>query len=70
MTDELTLYLTDRKAWIEMVAPKMPAVIDANTDTELAGSWGLMSRDYQQAVWNHLNETQRERVRRVRKVAA
>lgn len=70
MTDELTLYLTDRKAWIEMVAPKMPAVIDANTDAELAASWGLMSRDYQQAVWNHLNETQRVRIRRVRKVAA
>jgi len=70
MTDELTLYHTDRKAWIAMVAPKMPAVIDANTDSELAASWGLMSRDYQQAVWNHLSETQRERIRRVRKEAA
>jgi hypothetical protein len=30
----------------------------------------LMSRDYQQAVWAHLSEAQRERVRRLRKEAA
>ena len=70
MTDELTLYHTDRAVWLAMVAPKMPAVIDANTDVELAVSWGLMARDYQQAVWSHLSDAQRERVKRVRKEAA
>jgi hypothetical protein len=70
MTDELTLYHRDREAWLAMVAPRMPPILDANTDAELAMSWGLMSRDYQQAVWAHLSEAQRERVRRLRKEAA
>lgn len=67
--DELTLYQTDRQAWLARVAPTMPAVIDASTDDELARAWPMMGRDYQQAVWAHLDEAQRERVRRVRERA-
>ena len=65
MTDELTLYHTDRPAWLALVAPRMPAVIDANTDEELANSWRLMSRDFQRATWDQLNNEQRTRLRRV-----
>lgn len=68
--DELTLYHTDRAAWLKLIAPRMPDVIDANTDEELAKSWGMMKRDYQEATWAHLNEAQRDRVKRLRKVAA
>jgi hypothetical protein len=63
--DELTLYHTDRVAWLALVAPKMPAVIDTNTDDELAQSWRLMQRDFQRATWEHLDETQRGRLRRL-----
>lgn len=66
MTDELTLYHTDRPAWLALVGPRMPAVIDANTDAELARTWKGMQRDFQLATWAHLSEAQRERVRRVR----
>lgn len=69
MTDELTLYHTDRPAWLRMIAPRMPAVIDANTDDELARSWGLMGRDFQAATWAELSPEQRERVKRVRGAA-
>lgn len=65
-SDERRLYETDRPAWLRLIAPKMPAVIDANTDEELARSWGMMGRDFQEAVWAHLSEAQRERVRMVR----
>lgn len=65
MTDELMLYHTDRPAWLALVAPKMPAVIDANTDAELAQSWRVMGRDFQRATWDQLNDEQRARLRRV-----
>lgn len=65
MTDELTLYHTDRPTWLALVAPRMPAVIDANTDEELAQSWRLMERDFQRATWDQLNNEQRTRLRRV-----
>lgn len=70
MTDELILYQTDRAAWIAQTAPKMAAVIDANSDAELIQNWSLMSRDFQTATWAHLSEVQRERIRRLRKEAA
>lgn len=69
MADELTLYHTDRPAWLRMIAPRMPAVIDANTDEELARSWGMMGRDFQAATWAHLDDAQKERVKRVRGAA-
>ena len=68
--DELTLYHTDRAAWLKLVAPRMPAVIDSETDDELRDGWGRMSRDFQEATWKHLSEPQRDRVKRLRKEAA
>lgn len=65
MIDELTLYHTDRSAWLALVAPRMPEVVDANTDEELAQSWRLMGRDFQRATWDQLNDEQRTRLRRV-----
>jgi len=70
MTDELTLYHADRSAWLKLVAPRMPAVIDTETDEELRGGWGRMSRDFQEAAWKHLSEAQRARIKRLRKAAA
>lgn len=63
--NELWLYHNDRPAWLALVAPKMPAVVEANTDDELAQSWRLMSRDFQRATWDQLNDEQRTRLRRV-----
>lgn len=68
--DELTLYHKDRAAWLKLVVPHMPAVIDAETDDELSRGWALMSRDFQEATWEHLSAEQRARVKRVRKEAA
>jgi hypothetical protein len=70
MTNELDLYHSDRAAWLALVAPRMPALIDTETDAELAQGWALMSRDFQVATWAHLSEAQRERIRRLRKAAA
>ena len=70
MTDELTIYHTDRAAWLKLVASRMPAVIDAETDDELRRGWELMDRDFQVATWEFLNDAQRDRVKRLRKEAA
>lgn len=70
MTDELTLYHENRAAWLKLAAPRMPAIFDANTDDELVEAWGLMSRDFQEATWKYLDEPQRDRIKRLRKVAA
>lgn len=69
-SEEMNLYLTDRNAWLKLVAPRMPAVIDSETDDELRRGWELMERDFQIATWEFLNEPQRDRVKRLRKVAA
>ena len=69
-SEEMNLYLTDRKAWLEYIAPRMPAIFDTNTDYELVEAWGLMSRDFQEATWKYLDEPQRDRIKRLRKVAA
>lgn len=68
--DELTLYQTNRAAWLKLVAPRMPAVIDSETDDELRMGWELMDRDFQIATWEFLNDVQRDRVKRLRKAAA
>lgn len=65
MTEELRLYHEDRTAWLAQTAPKMPAVIDANTDDELRQNWRFMGRDFQCATWDQLNNEQRTRLRRV-----
>lgn len=65
MTPELRLYHEDRDAWIAMIAPRMGAVIDANTDDELRRGWILMGNDFKTATWRLLNHEQKTRVRRV-----
>lgn len=67
MTDELTLHDTDREAWLGYVAPQMARRIATEPDGTLADTWSRIPRDYQKAVWQHLDETQRERVRRIAK---
>lgn len=71
-TDELTpaqerhLYATDRAAWRRRKAGVLAAKLMAMTDAVLATSWERVPRETQIAVWQHLDEAQRERVRRVR----
>lgn len=69
MTPMLALYYSDRPAWLAAVAPRMPDVVDANVDAELAVSWSLMQRDFQAATWQQLNADQRARIKRVRGAA-
>lgn len=66
MTDELTLYQTNKPLWLEMVGPKMAGLIPNYDDATLAATWADMGRDYQTATWKHLDEVSRDRVRRVR----
>lgn len=66
--DELELYKNDRPKWLEIVAPKQAVRIadDTYTDEALQAVWAAMPRDYQTAVWQHLDDTQRERIRALR----
>ena len=63
------LYETDRPAWINQKAPRMAKIFADTPDTTLAGMWSRMPRDYQTAVWQHLDETSRARIRALRKAA-
>ena len=69
--DELELYKNDRPAWLELIAPKMAARIAGDTydDVVLQAVWSGMPRDYQTAVWAHLDESARARIRALRATA-
>lgn len=68
--DELTLYLTQRAKWIEQTAPRTASLMRSWSDKTALETWALIGRDYQIEVWKHLDETQRERIRALRKEAA
>lgn len=63
---EIDLYRTDRAAWIVAVSPKMAKMIEESDDPMLRYLWSMMKRDYQKTVWELLNESQRERIRKLR----
>ena len=69
MTDELTLHKTDRDQWLAYVAPNMARKIATDTDEQIQANWPRIPQDYKAAVWQHLDETQRERVRKLRQGA-
>lgn len=67
--DELALYETNRSAWLEYAAPRMASRIASSTDEQIRVDWNRAPRDYQTAVWQHLDDTQRARIRKVRNAA-
>jgi len=69
-TDELTMYLTQREKWIEQTAPRTAALMAKWNDAEAVETWERIGRDYQRAVWKCMDEAQRARIKRLRKVAA
>jgi hypothetical protein len=63
---EITLYQQDREAWIVQSAPKMAKILAESSDTTLGRMWADMKRDYQTSTWQHMDATQRERIRKLR----
>jgi hypothetical protein len=57
MTDERTLYETDRAGWLAYVAPNMARKLAALPYVDLAYAWAGIPRDYQAAVVPHLADT-------------
>jgi hypothetical protein len=66
MSEELKLYETDRPAWIAQSAPRLALRIAEGDESSLNRSWSCMGRDYQTATWQHLDEVQRDRIRKLR----
>lgn len=64
--DEHALYVTDRAAWIAYVAPRAARRISEATNEQIKRDWPRTPRDYQTAVWQHLDDTQRARIRTLR----
>jgi len=64
--DERSLYETDRDAWLAYVAPRMARRIAAASDEQIKRDWTRTPRDYQTVVWQHLDDTQRARIRKLR----
>lgn len=64
--EERELYVRDRPAWLEWVAPKMAKRIDDIDDELLGHVWAGMPRDYQMATWKHMSERQQTRLRIIR----
>lgn len=67
--DDLDMYHNDRAAWIALAAPRAAARIARATEEETKRCWSCMERDYQTAVWQHLDDTQRARIRALRTAA-
>lgn len=67
MTDELDLYNTNRDEWLRFVAPNLARKLATDTDEQVQRNWPTIPADYKAAVWEHLDATQRERIRRLRK---
>ena len=65
---ELEQYENDRSGWLSVVAPRQAARMSDDTydDTVMAAVWAAMPRDYQTAVWTHLDKPARERIKALR----
>jgi hypothetical protein len=57
MTDERTLYETDRAGWLAFVAPNMARSLASVSTSTLGKVWFGIPRDYQGAVVPHLADT-------------
>jgi hypothetical protein len=68
--EERALHDRDHAAWLAYVSPNMAARLDATPNAELSTTWERIPRDYQIAVWDRMNEIQRERIRNARRKAA
>lgn len=64
--DELALYHDNRDAWIAHVAERTARRIATMQPSEIADTWPLLQRDYQRAIWVHLSEDERGRIREAR----
>jgi hypothetical protein len=64
--EELALHDNDRDGWLAYVAPNMARKLIGESDATLGATWARIPRDYQTAVWQHLDETQRARIRALR----
>lgn len=67
--DDLDMYHNDRPAWIAQAAPRTANRIARATEEEIKRYWSCMERDYQTAVWQYLDDTQRARIRKLRSAA-
>lgn len=68
--EELELFTHDPAAWRQAVAPRMASVLAHVDDAKLGQTWQLMSRGYQCATWNHLDNATRTRIRAARTKAS
>jgi hypothetical protein len=67
MTDERTLYETDRTGWLAYVAPNMARQIATDPDDKVNRDWPRIPEDYKAAVWALLPEAQKQRIRMLRR---
>lgn len=63
---ERELYATDRPRWVRYAARAIALRIAQSSDSEVARMWSVMGRDLQGETWAHLDQRERERVKRVR----
>lgn len=61
---ERALYQRDHATWLRYSAPRLADRLADMPD--IAFGWSLLTRDTQVAVWQHLDETHRARVKAVR----
>jgi len=64
--EELALFNTNRPAWLAHVAPPLAERMPEMSDAQLNDTWERMPDDYRRAVWPHLDEGQRARIRTLR----
>lgn len=63
---ERALYETDHAAWVRYSAPRIADRLATVREMDLAFTWSLLIRETQVAVWEHLDDAQRTRLKAVR----
>lgn len=63
---ERALYETDHAAWVRYSAPRIAARLAVVREIDLAFAWSLLVRETQVAVWEHLDDAQRTKLKAVR----
>ena len=61
--EEMSLYVTNRKAWLEYVAPRMATMITENSDAWANETWAMLPDDYRRVVWGFMTPPQRDRIK-------
>ena len=68
-SEEISLYETDREAWVRYASPRIASSLLLLNDERLAAAWSILKRDTKIKVWTQLDNKTRDRLWRIKEAA-